>query len=326
MNTIRANAALGIQYCSKETSAREQDSDVTVLVFCIGGKCGSAASTVPANENLPALGDWKVELTATLRKVLLPVLQRVNLGDITIRHHWTRDRIRLHSFTHKGYWFHGRDRNRKLLEKFRSLVANGDCVLDLGGHIGYTALFFSSLVGSSGHVYVFEPSPENLRYLRRNVDLCARTNMTVVESAASDKSGWCALFSDSETGQNSTIVTEFRSEHLAPDSPTFSVRTTTVDEFVGENKIRPGFIKIDTEGAEAQILKGMKTTLRDSKPRMLIEISLNVSEVLNLLATADYQTYTDSGLEIRSADQLAETPYVFAFHATDTSAAARLQA
>lgn len=46
----------------------------------------------------------------TVRKTLLPLFERLNPGDITIRNHRTSDRLKLHSFRHKGYWFHGRRR------------------------------------------------------------------------------------------------------------------------------------------------------------------------------------------------------------------------
>ena len=262
-------------------------------------------------------------LSGTLQKLLLPIFQRFNVGDITIRHPWTQDRLRLHSFIHKGYWFHGRSRNRGILELLGALIGTGDCVLDLGGHIGYTAIYFSSLVGASGHVYVFEPDPDSLAYLRPNIASCARTNITVVESAASDSSGFCTLFLDSVTGQNSTIVPEFKIRHLAGKLSTFSVRTTTIDEFVKENGIRPTFLTVDTEGAEAQVLTGMRETLANARPRLLVEISLNASKVLSLLRAADYEAYFDSGRPIRSADQLINAQFVFAFHRVDSIARAR---
>ena len=205
-------------------------------------------------------------------------------------------------------------------------MASGNCVLDVGGHIGYTALHFSWLVGPSGRVYVFEPSPDNLTYLWRNVELSRRTNITVVESAASDRMGSCTLYADRVTGQNSTIVPEFYRRHLASSSTTFPVGAVTIDEFVEQNDVRPHFIKVDAEGAEAQILRGMRATLRDAKPRMMLEISLNLSEVWNLLAAAEYRAYAVAGRRIDGPEQLTGISYVFAFHESDADAPARLQA
>ena len=68
-------------------------------------------------------------------------------GEISIRHHWTKDRIHIHSFEYKGYWFHSKNRKRKAMELFAWLVSPGDWILYLGGQIGYTAHYFSYLTG-----------------------------------------------------------------------------------------------------------------------------------------------------------------------------------
>jgi FkbM family methyltransferase len=263
-------------------------------------------------------------LNAAIRKLLIPIFQRVNLGDIILHHHWTGDKFQLHSFTHKGYWFYGRARNRAILERVRSLIGSADCILDVGGHIGYTAVYFSWLVGSSGHVYVFEHSPDNLTYLRRNVELCARRNITVVASASSDQIGPCTVFADTRTGQNSTIVPEYYQRQMVGGSTTFSEHATTIDQFVEENGLIPDFVKIDAEGAEAQILRGMRTTLRHAKPRMVLETSLNLSEMWNLLAAVEYKAFTVSGRRIDAPEQLTASSHVFAFHERDVDGPSRL--
>jgi hypothetical protein len=52
-------------------------------------------------QKIPGLGH---ALWLGLRKVAIGALHRFNPGDISIRHHYTSKRIRLHSFKHKGYW------------------------------------------------------------------------------------------------------------------------------------------------------------------------------------------------------------------------------
>ncbi len=44
----------------------------------------------------------------SLRRLAIRILFRINPGDITIRHHHTKDKFRLHSFRHKDYWYHGK--------------------------------------------------------------------------------------------------------------------------------------------------------------------------------------------------------------------------
>lgn len=250
-----------------------------------------------------------------MRRLLLAIFQRINPGDITIKHHWTDDRLSLHSFQHKGYWFHGRNRKRKLMETFGQLIATGECVFDLGGHIGYTALYFSYLVGETGHVSVFEPSPESLSYLRRNVAACARNNIRVVEKAVSYETGHAVLYCESVTGQNSTIVPS-----LDVRSPIYKPRridTVRVDQFVEDSGMHPTFIKMDVEGAELQALCGMTRTLQTLAPRIAVEINLYGDRVWRLLDRVGYRIYDETGLPITSPDSVRVLSNLFAFHAKD---------
>ena len=58
-----------------------------------------------------------------------------------------------------------------------SAVKQGMTVIDVGAHIGYHTLLFAKCVGPSGHVFSFEPLPENFALLRKNVELnCLNLN------------------------------------------------------------------------------------------------------------------------------------------------------
>lgn len=249
---------------------------------------------------------------------MLSIFQRVNPGNISIRHHWTGDRITLHSFTHKGYWFHGRNRNRRIMEQLPALVSPKDCVLDIGGHIGYTALYFSFLVGNGGHVYVFEPSPENLRYLKRNVVSCERRNITVIDKAVSDSVCRSTLYLDGVTGQTSTIIPEFKTRYGNGYHEHCLIETMPLDRFVADNSIRPQFINIDIEGAELYALRGMTATITSFKPRIIVEVNLNAAEIWQFFATADYNMYDESGARIASPGSLGAVAYMLAVHASDS--------
>jgi hypothetical protein len=65
------------------------------------------------------------------------------------------------------------------------------------------------------------------------------------------------------------------------------VRCFTVDSL----NLQPTLVKIDTEGHEAQVLLGMKSTLK-SKPKLVVEIHNNMDEVTDLLETMGYDRRT----------------------------------
>jgi hypothetical protein len=66
-----------------------------------------------------------------LRSYAIPLLARFNPGNITIKHHWTGDPFLLHSFHHKGYWFHGRSREAETLDMLGRLLSPGDRVIEV---------------------------------------------------------------------------------------------------------------------------------------------------------------------------------------------------
>jgi predicted methyltransferase len=66
-----------------------------------------------------------------------------------------------HSFKHYTYWYDGERREQTTMELFAKLINPGDVVVEVGGHIGYIAVYFSHLVGKQGRVVVFEPGPNN---------------------------------------------------------------------------------------------------------------------------------------------------------------------
>ena len=139
-----------------------------------------------------------------LRSMVIPLLARFNPGDVTIKHHWTGDPLRLHSFLHKGYWFHGRSREADTLELLSRLLGHGDRVVEVGAHIGYFTILFSRLVGPGGRVTVFEPGENNLTYLRVNTRALA--NVVIREEAVGSTVGTADFYLESISGQNNSLI------------------------------------------------------------------------------------------------------------------------
>ena len=150
------------------------DGHATAPEFTVRGFRTRVAHDSPGSGGRTRAGGRMSRVVASLtsqdrlRSVVIPLLARFNPGDVTIKHHWTGDPLRLHSFHHKGYWFHGRSREADTLELLSRLLGPGDRVVEVGAHIGYFTILFSRLVGPGGQVTVFEPGENNLTYLRDN--------------------------------------------------------------------------------------------------------------------------------------------------------------
>lgn len=229
---------------------------------------------------------------AAIRRNAVKTFYYVNFGDITIRHHWTGDPFRLHTFKHKGYWFHFADGQRDSLLMAARLLKPGDHVVDVGGNIGYFTALFAAMVGSTGRVDVFEPVPANLSYLRRNV--AALDNVEVVECALSDDVGEADFFVEHLTGQNSSLVGDYAplqrnsvKAGVAPRVEKVVVATDTLDHRYARTD-RLDFVKIDVEGGELRVLRGGLDALRRLRPILLLEISMNHEEIACILQQAGY--------------------------------------
>ena len=142
-------------------------------------------------------------------------------------------------------------------------VKRWDVVLDIGAHIGYHSLNFSSSRNRKtfwiSNVYAFEPDPFTYQLLCENVKDC---RVSPLQVAVSDKEGDAILY---RSRNKSAWTSLFPRRNTEP----YSVRTITIDN-LGLKKI--DWVKIDVEGAELQVLRGMKKTLqRSPNPRIIVE-------------------------------------------------------
>ena len=143
-------------------------------------------------------------------------------------------------------------------------VRNKD-IIDAGGYVGDTALLFSSYTDKS--IHVFEASPSNMDIIRETIRLNHLDNIVPVSKALGEKSG-TATFSLGERNSCNSLVE--RPGYNYPDH--IEVPVVTLDDYVRENNIEVGLIKVDIEGGEQLLLKGAVETIRTQHPILLISI------------------------------------------------------
>ena len=95
-------------------------------------------------------------------------------------------------------------------ETFRFLrehCRKGDVVLDIGAHIGLFTVVTARLVGPTGRVYSFEPTPNTRKTLERTVRLNDIGDWVHVHGeAVSRVSGTATLFDTGDPGSNASAV------------------------------------------------------------------------------------------------------------------------
>jgi FkbM family methyltransferase len=156
------------------------------------------------------------------------------------------------------------DRHRFL----RSHCRAGQTVLDIGAHIGLYSTIFATLVGSTGKVFAFEPTPATRGVLERTIRLnhCERI-VEVRPEAVSNLSGHTSFFDTGIMGSNSnSLVRDGRSRGE------YAVQVVKVDDFAAARGLAVDCLKIDVEGAELNVIEGASRTLESQRPVLALEL------------------------------------------------------
>ncbi len=137
----------------------------------------------------------------------------------------------------------------------KRLLRPGMHAVDVGANIGYYLLLLARAVGPGGRVSCFEPDPDNLIELERNVRLNGLNGARVYPAAVGAEDTTVEL----RGGINSVIAAggEIRVSLVCLDS----VVTRPVD-----------FLKIDVEGYEGHVLAGARQVLTEDRPNLFLEL------------------------------------------------------
>ena len=189
---------------------------------------------------------------------------------------------------------------KETTELFTDLVKPGMAVIDVGAHVGYYSLLAARLVGSTGRVYSFEPEPSNHELLLGNIDRNEYRNIMAVRKAVSSSVGSTTLFLTAlDNGRHSAY------QHELPGRGITEVETTTIDAFLeDEGWPKIDLVKVDVEGAEKDVLRGMGLLLEKSpslilimefSPILLQGAAVNPLEFLDLVANQEFEVRSIAG-------------------------------
>lgn len=161
----------------------------------------------------------------------------------------------------------------KFLEEY---IKKGHVIIDIGANVGYHTLIFSKLTGENGFVYAFEPEPLNYKTLKKNVDLNNLDNVRCVNKAISEKQETLDFFVSNSFNKGTHSLVYNPIQH---SQESIKIDAIPLSHFILENDLNKiDFIKIDVEGAEYEVIKGMETSLIEYKPTLLVEINNEAQE------------------------------------------------
>lgn len=148
------------------------------------------------------------------------------------------------------------------LEVFLSQIKPKMTVLDVGANIGIYSVLAND---KTSRIFAFEPIPENLSLLRKNVAANQAKSVTVVPTAIGAKTGQIDI----------SVVPGSLGTHgvFAKSDQRLTVKVQTIDDFVKKKRLKVGLIKMDIEGYEPYAISGGKLTLKSQVPVLLMEFN-----------------------------------------------------
>ena len=184
--------------------------------------------------------------------------------------------MRIQEYLHAAVWtkrhLSGQIRPCEI-ETIRPFLSASSVCFDVGAHAGSWTRGLSK-IAHQGEVYAFEALPYYAEILGLTMRLLRHRNVTVVNSAVTEKDGLASIVWKGPAGRKLTGMT-----HMAASGEdageTVSVQATTLDSFwksIGEKNV--DFIKCDVEGAELFVLRGARKLIETCRPVFYNELNV----------------------------------------------------
>jgi len=172
----------------------------------------------------------------------------------------------------------------------------GNITVDVGANIGLHTLNMARIVGNTGRVFAFEPDPSNFEILEKNVKINNYQNIILEQKAVGDKHGRTTLYQSDNPGNHRLFPLTKQAKGQ------IQVELTSLDKYFTDSNLanKINFIKIDVEGFEFSVLKGMKNILKNNKKIKIlfenmqintIEAGFTPIKVLNYLTSYDFKLF-----------------------------------
>lgn len=146
-----------------------------------------------------------------------------------------------------------------------TLLASGDWALDIGANVGHYTMRMSELVGATGRVIAFEPVPSTFSLLAANARLFAHANVSLLNVAASDLTEILGM----QIPAFSEGLKNYYQARLTKEAEGLTILTLPIDALGLPPRI--SLAKIDVEGHELPVLRGMRGLLERDQPALIVE-------------------------------------------------------
>lgn len=193
---------------------------------------------------------------------------------------------------------------RPVLENLLRSLSPEDVFYDIGANVGtYTCVAASKL--ESDAVVAFEPERKNATRIEDNLEL-NHQQAQIVRIALSDRNGTTQLaLAEGDTGEGEHAIATDKAE------TTIEVETARVDTIVREQEVPPPTaVKIDVEGAELSVLRGMEETLREHCRLVYVEVHASKIEEHGGSEEEVHSALEDAGFECEEIERRGDQYFI----------------
>ncbi len=161
-------------------------------------------------------------------------------------------------------------------------------IVDCGGNVGVTVLFFKFIYPNS-KIVVFEPIPDNIKLLKKNIEQNKLKDVELVEKATGSKKGELKIYGDRRAATiYEDIIEEQNKNSNDYKGKEIDVSVVLLSDYVKNKNI--DFLKMDIEGAEGSVFYDLqKNNLTKNVKQLSMEYHRfsfeenKLSDIINIL-------------------------------------------
>jgi len=206
--------------------------------------------------------------------------------------------LNLSNWSERLSYFLGRHHEVAIALFLQAAVRAGETFIDVGGNIGMITLHAAALVGPTGRVHTFEPNPVLVERLQKLIVLNDLHHVTLHAAGLSDAPGELTLrVLHDHPGQGT--LGEISAADQSAVTQEYRVPVRVADDVLTPDLSGPATIKIDVEGYELHVLRGLRQTLVRLRPIVVSEVSgdylrragTSVAELFAFMKSLGYAGY-----------------------------------
>jgi len=252
-----------------------------------------------------------------VHKVVLPLYSFTNrLGLLELP--WV-DRLFVGSYFLYKDWME--DPFTPLVRRRPDLFSGGH-ILDVGANVGYTACLFASVLSPGFRLFAFEPEERNFSRLRTSVASRGFTGRIVpVRAAVGNTEGKADLWLNPAHGADHRLMTPSFGKELESRGDVQRVPVIRIDDYCAREALGSAirFIKIDVQGVEELVCRGMVETLRQNPgawigleyyPEGIKQMGLDPLNILRFFEEKGYAAFSLTRRDGLRAVQYAQVPTI----------------